>query len=125
MGWLRSVGSLKLQVSFAEYRHFYRALLQKIPLILSILLTEATSNGHVCARDFCVRFASRLIHTNTYAHTHTHQLRAVVFFNSCRKWEFCIHLFIHTPAHSKHIQTSTRTHTHQLHTADLSNPCKK
>jgi len=29
MGWLRSVGSIKLQVSFAEYRLFYRALLQK------------------------------------------------------------------------------------------------
>ena len=29
MGWLRLVGSLKLYVSFAEYRLFYRALLQK------------------------------------------------------------------------------------------------
>ena len=28
MGWLRSVGSIKLQVSFAEYCLFYRALLQ-------------------------------------------------------------------------------------------------
>jgi len=28
MGWLRLVGSLKLYVSFAEYRLFYRALLQ-------------------------------------------------------------------------------------------------
>jgi len=26
MGWLRLVGSLKLQVSFAEYHLFYRAL---------------------------------------------------------------------------------------------------
>jgi len=33
MGWLRSVGSIKLQVSFAEYRLFYRALLQKRPVI--------------------------------------------------------------------------------------------
>jgi len=31
MGWLRLVGSLKLQVSFAEYSLFYRALLQKRP----------------------------------------------------------------------------------------------
>jgi len=29
MGWLRSVGSIELYVSFAEYRLFYRALLQK------------------------------------------------------------------------------------------------
>jgi len=42
MGWLRSVGSTKLYVSFAEYRLFYRALLQKRPINLSILLTEAT-----------------------------------------------------------------------------------
>ena len=33
MGWLRSVGSIKLWVSFAEYRLFYRALLQKRPII--------------------------------------------------------------------------------------------
>jgi len=32
-GWLRSVGSIKLQVSFAGYRLFYRALLQKRPII--------------------------------------------------------------------------------------------
>ena len=39
MGWLRLVGSIKLQVSFAEYSLFYRALLQKRPIILSILRT--------------------------------------------------------------------------------------
>ena len=42
MGWLRAVGSMKLQVSFAEYRLLYRALLQKRPIIQSILLTKAT-----------------------------------------------------------------------------------
>ena len=42
MGWLRSVGSIRLQVSLAEYRLFYRALLQKRPIISSILLTKAT-----------------------------------------------------------------------------------
>jgi len=42
IGWLRSVGSIKLQVSFAEYSLFYKALLQKRPIILSILLTKAT-----------------------------------------------------------------------------------
>ena len=42
MRWLRSVGSIKLWVSFAEYRLFYRALLQKRPMIWSILLTKAT-----------------------------------------------------------------------------------
>jgi len=33
MGWLWSVGLIKLHVSFAEYRLFYRALLQKRPII--------------------------------------------------------------------------------------------
>jgi len=42
MGRLRLVGSLKLQVSFAEYRLFYRALLQKRPIISRSLLIVAT-----------------------------------------------------------------------------------
>jgi len=42
MGWLRLVGSLKLLVSFAEYRLFYRALLQKRPVILRSLHIVAT-----------------------------------------------------------------------------------
>jgi len=33
MGWLRLVGSLKFQVSFAKYSLFYRALLQQRPII--------------------------------------------------------------------------------------------
>ena len=32
-GWLRLVGFLKLYVSFAKYRLFCRALLQKRPMI--------------------------------------------------------------------------------------------
>ena len=42
IGWLRLVGSLKLQVSFADYRLFYRAPLQKRPIILRSLLLVAT-----------------------------------------------------------------------------------
>jgi len=42
MGWLRLVASLKLLVFFAEYRLFYRALLQKRPMILRSLLIGAT-----------------------------------------------------------------------------------
>ena len=52
MGWLRLVGSLKLSVSFAEYRLFNRALLQKRPIILRSLLIIATPYGlfSVCHR---------------------------------------------------------------------------
>ena len=41
MGWLRLVGSLKLQVSFAEYILCYRAFSQKRPAILRSLLIVA------------------------------------------------------------------------------------
>jgi len=42
MGWLRLVGSLKLQVSLAEYHLFCRDLLQKRPISLRSLLIVAT-----------------------------------------------------------------------------------
>jgi len=42
MGWLQLVGSFKLQVSFAEYSLFCRALLQKRPIIWRSLLIVAT-----------------------------------------------------------------------------------
>jgi len=44
MGWLRLVGSLKLQVSFAEYRLFYRSLFQKRYIIYSF--KEPTNRSH-------------------------------------------------------------------------------
>ena len=43
MGWLRLVGSLKLYVSFAKYRLFYRALLQKRPRISRSLPPATTA----------------------------------------------------------------------------------
>jgi len=42
MGWLRLVGSLKLQVFFVEYCLFYRSLLQKRPIIWRSLLIVTT-----------------------------------------------------------------------------------
>ena len=54
MGWLRLVGSLKLQVSFAEYRLFYRAPLQKRPIILRSLLIVATPYPFSLALWACV-----------------------------------------------------------------------
>jgi len=42
IGWLRLVGSLKLQVSFTKYSIFYRALLQKRPITSLIILVAAT-----------------------------------------------------------------------------------
>ena len=42
MGWLWLVGSLKVYVSFVEYRLFHRVLLQKRPIISRSLLIVAT-----------------------------------------------------------------------------------
>ena len=42
MGWLQLVGSIKLQVSFAKEPYKRDDILQKRPIILSILLTVAT-----------------------------------------------------------------------------------
>jgi len=42
MGWLQLVGSIKLQVSFAKETYKRDDILQKRPIILSILLTVAT-----------------------------------------------------------------------------------
>jgi len=42
MGWLQSVGSIKLQVSFAKEPYKRDEILHKRPAILSILLTVAT-----------------------------------------------------------------------------------
>jgi len=43
MGWLRLVGSIKLLVSFAKEPYKRNDILQKRPIILSILLSEATT----------------------------------------------------------------------------------
>ena len=42
MGWIWSVGSIKVQVSFAKEPYKRDDILQKRPIILSILLTVAT-----------------------------------------------------------------------------------
>jgi len=44
------VGSLKSKVSFAEYSLFYRALLQKRPMILRSLLIVANQSRYTSAR---------------------------------------------------------------------------
>ena len=59
MGWLRLVRSIN-QVSFAEKRLFYRALLQKRRIISSILLTAATPYMHVTFHIYAMPVAFML-----------------------------------------------------------------
>jgi len=70
MGWLRLVGSLKLHVSFAEYRLFYRALLQKRPIILRSLLIEDTPYQHSLTWEgVFLRKRPHLRHDSSYVMT--------------------------------------------------------
>ena len=77
MGWLRSVGSIKLVVSFAAYRLFYRALLQKRPIILSILLTEATL---YVVRYNSVWYVHMCICTNVCVCVYVHLYRCIYMY---------------------------------------------
>jgi len=61
MGWLRLVGSIKLYVSFAKETYKRDDVLQKRPIILSILLTVASQEhiyrifvGGISTRVVCV-----------------------------------------------------------------------
>jgi len=86
MGWLWLVGSIKLYVSFAKEPYKRDDILQKRPIILSILLTVATPY-ELCLNLICVAtpfisdtcsswFMNTLHHTathcNTLQHTATH-----------------------------------------------------
>jgi len=70
MGWLQSVGSIRLYVSFAKETYKRDAILKKRPIILSILLTVATSYriwliSHVGAYGIC-SISYDLYHTYAY-----------------------------------------------------------
>ena len=74
MGWLRLVGCLKIQVSLQNTGLFCRALLQKRPIFLSILLIVATPyrllSRLICGLDDMVSCVCGILpHTATYTHT--------------------------------------------------------
>ena len=124
MGWLRLVGSFKIQVSFAESRLFYRAFLQKRSVIWRSLLIVTTphlqwmaaihNHGHARAHTYTYTHAytHSLSHTHTqiristHAHTHTRS-------HSHTHTHTCIHTYTHPHIH-------TYTHTHKTHTHLLS-----
>ena len=83
--WL--VGSFKLKVSFAEYHLFYRALLQKIPIILRSLLIVATlaPRIHTCIWS-CIAYMHIYIQLYCMC-THTCTDRRVVRTHVCTDLE--------------------------------------
>jgi len=52
MGWLQLVGSILLQVSFAKEPYNRDYILQKRPVILSILLTVATPSIYIRQKPY-------------------------------------------------------------------------
>jgi len=72
MGWLRLVGSLKLQVSFAKEPYKRDVILQKRPKILKRLLIVATPYAHMrITQTRTSAYAHTLIHRQTCACMHT------------------------------------------------------
>jgi len=63
MGWLQLVGSIKLYVSFAKEPYKRDAMLQKRPIILSILLTVANDMAHSYVWHHLFIRVTWLIHT--------------------------------------------------------------
>jgi len=122
MGWLWLVGSLKWQVSFAEYSLFYRALLQKRPINLRSLSIEATpyvysdvslhTYTYVCVRESrCVVISHCTpIHIYKYVriyfcgdvslHTHIPNVwvceSTCVVMSHCMRIYMCVHVSLHT-----------------------------
>jgi len=71
VGWLRLVGSLKLQVSFAKEPYKRDDILQKRPLIFRSLLIVATPYVNVRFRTQAPTQLT-LSHTLSLSHTRTH-----------------------------------------------------
>ena len=74
MGWLWLVRSIKLQVSFAKEPYERDDILHKTPIILSILLAEATPHVNCLFTKkthwMAQRELAEWIHTNSHTKTH-------------------------------------------------------
>ena len=80
MGWLRLVGSLKLYVSLQNIGLFYRALLQKRPVILKSLLAEA--NPYDIMLDEVLEY----IHDSMYEYMCTEYIHDSMYGYMCTEY---------------------------------------
>jgi len=69
---LRLVGCLKLYFSIAEYRLFYRALLQKRPIIVSCAHSHTIPVTHKCNTNGNTYIRKHMQHTRKHIHTQAH-----------------------------------------------------
>ena len=119
MGWLRLVGSLKLQVSFAKEPCKRDYILQKRPMILRSVLMVATPYEIACMPSVWTRFQSGLC-------VHMHRVpKKLGFRNSGIRIVYvyvCIfvHIFVyvylcaymHTQQKHRHRHTHANTYMH-------------
>jgi len=107
MRWLRLAGYLNLQVSFAEYRLFYRALLQKSPILLRSLRIVATPylflHTYIHNLNTWMHTLSQIwyIHVHTYAYCYSYMcilnIHIYIHIHMCIPLRvLCICLYIHT-----------------------------
>jgi len=108
MRWLPLVGSLKLQVTFAEYSLFNRALWQKRPIILRSLLIVAILCGHGYVGMACIHDICTLAHisTRTLIWPYYHIPHASMAKLSCYIW------ICGDGMHIRHLHTGTQINTH-------------
>ena len=85
MGWLRLVGSLQLQVSFAKEHYERDYILQKRPKILRSFLIQATPYIYMHTHTY----------TNTYIHIH-------VMYNSLNRYIYMYLLYMNPYAYKSH-----------------------
>jgi len=129
MGWLRLVGSLKLQVSFAKEPYKRDDILQQRPIILRSLLIVATPYKDICAyihiyicisickwRPFTCECCSKYICIYTHIHMYIciyvgtiHMwMRLQIYICICT----CIHMYIYIYMEIVHVWMIRQVYIH-------------
>jgi len=113
MGWLWLVGSIKLYVSFAKEPYKRDDILQKRPIISSILLTVATPYARKNAEYIMCMCIIHMCYTHTPC-AHTQYICVVCIKNKKMCYVYYTHVsYTHTMWSTyTHTLTSAHAHTH-------------
>ena len=113
MEWFRLVGSLKLHVSFAEYRLFYRALLQRGPVIWRSLLIVATPYCNLTSQSFFHPIRSSITYPcnlNTFIlasyDSVSHRILSAFICYCNLTWHSCFHFMLYDAHLISHMNSS-------------------
>ena len=120
MGWLRLVGFLKSQVSFAEYPLFCRALLQKRPIILRSLLIVATpyqitsTSATHCNVGESLSLAPQQ-YAATYRNTSTSKIEQPLSLSLSLSISLSVHLSISRAFSLSHTHSVSHSYNEHIH----------